>query len=271
MTIGNINFRRGPLPHKSLAPGYAIPAAEQNLSRFDLDAWMQPDQGNVLASAPNLHILSRVGAYDMRTTGPSTTIGTGLTDDLEVVQFAGNQQSGSTPLVVEGLRLGGDYMLAGIFHIDAAANMGNTFTFFAAGVNNTASSLHIFQQTGVLRVRHGPQGQDEASISEFSAGDTFLLMVCYEAATDTIKAYINSLTPVTWEATLATGAVGGDKDLRIGGQWNTAQNSTVQQLNGFCRAAWVAKAPWGRADYDEIREAFMTEVAAIYADDITLV
>jgi hypothetical protein len=26
----------------------------------------------------------------------------------------------------------------------------------------------------------------------------------------------------------------------------------------------VAKAPWGRANYDDIREAFMTEVAAIY-------
>ena len=271
MTIGNINFHRGPRPYNLRARDYSIPSAELDLSEFtDLEAWMQPDQGNVLATAPNLHVFSRLNTYDMRASGAGISVGTGLTGGVAVVDFVGAAPADHTPFVVENLKLGGHYMLAGLWHFDAGATMGNTQTMWGWGINNTASNLHIFQQSGVLRVRHGQQGNDHASVSEFSAGDTALVMSCYDADSDEIKAYVNSLTPVSWEETDASGPVGGDMDLRIGSQWNNARSSAIQLFEGSCRASWIARAPWGRAEYDDTRNKFMTKIAAYYANDITL-
>jgi len=273
VSTGNISYRRGPLPVQSRANQYVVPDAEQALSRFELDAWMQPDMGNVLATAPNLHVFSRVNAYNMRAKGAEIAIGTGLTGSREVVTFGGGAPADHEPMVIEGLRLNSDsleghYMVAGVFSIDAGASIGDAMTFFSAGTQGTSDNMRVFQQSGALRVRHGVN--DHASVSEFSVGDTFLLMVCYDATADDFKAYINSLTPVTWESTAATGAVGANADMRIGSEWLGSHTGVQQLLDGFCRCAFVKREPWGRAEYDETRNAFLNEVAAIYSSDITL-
>lgn len=270
MSQGNQLYRKGPLPNQSFAPVYVPPQAERDLARFtDIDVWMQPDQANVLATEPHLHVFSRVNGYDIRSAGPDISVGTGLTGAKQVINFAGGSPAGQTPLVVENFKLGGSYFVGGIFTIDANANMNNAQTFCSVGVNNTPTSLSLFQQQGILRVRHG--SNDHASVSEFVAGGTYMINACYDADADDIKAYINSLTPVTWETSNATGAVGGDLDLRIGSQWNTSQTNVINMLDGTCRAAWAGRAPWGRSDYDATRNNFMTRMAAIYAADIPFV
>jgi hypothetical protein len=85
-----------------------------------------------------------------------------------------------------------------------------------------------------------------------------------------LKAYINSREAVHWDGTNATGVIGGDGDVTIGSRWQTGNGKAVQLLGGFCRAAWIGRAPWGAARYDGVRNEFMTRVASLYPDDITL-
>ena len=269
MANGTIAVRPGALPNKSQAATISIPATELSLSEFgDIDAWMQPDQGNVLAASPNLQVFSRFGGHSFTAKGADIAVGTDMTNSVEVVSFAGGSPTGSAPLRASGLYLGGDYMLCGIFGFDADAVMSDVHTFFSSGIQGTTSAQHIYASDGALVVKHDALSHTE--VGAFTAGNTYFSMICYEAATDTLKAYINSREAVHWDGTNATGVIGGDGDVTIGSRWQTGNGKAVQLLGGFCRAAWIGRAPWGAARYDGVRNEFMTRVASLYPDDITL-
>ncbi|MBR9893338.1 hypothetical protein GYB14_16690 [bacterium] len=269
MLIGNINRIPYALPYASQAAEYDVPAGEQRLSDYpDLEIWMQPDQGNVIAPSPNLAIASRFGGYAFTAKGAGTFVTTDLTEAVEVVQFPVGAPTGSEPLRAEGYNLGGDYVLCGLFRFDDAADMSSTVhTLFSAGIDGTASKVQVYALGGSLIVRHN--ATDCARTGVFSAGEEYLVMITFDAATGDCKAYVNSTVELGWSSENALAAAGGDDALAIGGRWIAGKAKGAQIMDGVCRAAWAGRAPWGMSRYDTVRTSFLTEVAGLYSD-ITL-
>lgn len=268
MLKGNVPRHPFPLPYRSRSIAYTVPAGEAALADFkDIELFIQPDQGNVLAGAPNMQIASRYGGYIAKAVDDDIALTTGLAEGVPVVSFPGGSPNDTEPLHVPGYTLGGDYMLCILFGFDGDATMSAAQTLFAAGLDGTASSLKVFMLNSGLYVRH--DSGDTVKSSVFSAGEQYLVMVTYDATADEIKGYVNSTSSLTWTADAATGAAGGDDGLQIGSRWNAGRTKINQALDGKVRAAWAARAPWGQAAYDTVRTDFLTAVAGLYGD-ITL-
>lgn len=269
MAFGSIPKLPVSLPNVSAQPQYAVPSGEQRLLQFeDIDLWFQPDLGNTRRVGNTLSLMGRKG-HVARAKAPGITVGTGMENDIETVNFPGGALVNQQPLAVENYRIAGSYFVAMLFRWDAAVALsGTAYQLFTCGVTG-GDDVEAYMLNNAFYLRHG-DAQNATSGSKFAADTSYLVWVSYDAATDTAEYGINSADPEAWTSEQLTGAPNCQRDLVIGGKLNAAATGASQLFHGQMRGLWAGPVNWATSDKNTIRRAFIGQIAALYPNDITL-
>ena len=269
MSFGSIPKLPVSLPSIAGQNVYTIPDGERRLLQFeDIDLWVQPDLGNVKRVGSKLIAAGRKG-YTASTNASTITVGTGMENGIATINIPGGTLSDKLPLSVKDYRIVGSYFAAILFRWDAAVSLsGAAYQLFNCGVEG-GDDVELYMLNNALYLRHG-EAQNATSGTRFAANTSYLVWASYDANSDTAEYGINSASPETWTSELLTGSPNCQRDLVIGGKFNPAGTGGAQLLHGQVRGFWAGPVNWATSDKAAIREAFISEIAALYPDDITL-